>query len=235
MPEWEKAAVDGPVRVQIPANRHTDFWDLPRYVDHTTESAVGWYCDHGYTSARDPTLYGDLEQEFRDTEPTDEYGEPVGPDHDDYGYLLDEFARDEIDNRIDRIKELMRPLRLPGPIYRGTKLHARLVRGDVVELDSLTSASWSPYIAGSFQGDTMLEIRGSPELVGLVTNEDEEEVILAPGQRFLVTAAQSDANIAVEDTSGVYEDGWVPARDRQFAVLERIPDAIIAPKQTTRI
>ena len=115
-------------------------------------------------------------------------------------------------------------LDIPGGVYRGTSIPTLEV-GDAVELDAFTSTSWSPQLARAFArggittgpyGDTIIQFRGDPQLRGIVTNEIEQEVILAPGQQFRVVDKKNDVHIEFEE-----ED---PMQVRQYLVMERIDE-----------
>ena len=132
---------------------------------------------------------------------------------DDYGLNTALRNGDELTYEAVKINEglteLVTPLGEDLRVYRGIPLSfATMNEGDILDFREWVSTTTSVRTAKTF-GDALLDIQLKPGIPKIVTNSDEQEVILAPGGEFRV--------LKIEDWG---EDGTF----RKRVVLEQVED-----------
>ena len=149
----------------------------PEYVSDNDDPWVNEYVCTGYSFVRE-RMTGELSEDDLVEWGQREWG------------LSESDAREwvqNLDQMIDALRGQMQPLPLDGKrLYRGIPIDFGFRAGDVLSLDSITSTSLSSEVAIRFGKKTVMEIIPQNRAVGIMTNCDEAEVILAPETKLRV-------------------------------------------------
>ena len=161
----------------------------PEYIDPYDDPALEWYCyrsgyvplrsvmERGRVAAEDAQIYLSVIAEEIDNDPDLEHI----TERDGYQRLQD-LAQE----RAIELEAMSRPVQLESPLYRGTTIVSPFRPGDYLETKSFTSTSLGIEQAAIFGTETFFEIRHAGTAYGILTNLDELEFILAPGEKIRV-------------------------------------------------